>query len=286
MMTSRRRARDSRDFQKKVVLTDRDRSVLRLVARFRAVETVPLLSLAFPGIRPDTATARLRRLFDGGYLDVRVGDLARPNIYALGPLGRSWAKSEGIDVRPVPRGDLTHHLGIVRVWAELALWAHQTPHIELLRVQADWELRADEPSSLGLIPDLLAHFEYEDREVCLAVEVDSGCEPLDMLEGKLSRYREAWTAGGDDSGDQLVALVVLQGSPRRRQRLSDLLNHYCPETGALLAAESLSGDLAASLAKMLPPLAASPDEAPCGKGSEAAASAAPATEASVRGGGL
>ena len=66
-----------------VCLTERDHDLLQALARFRAARTSDLIRLCFGNVRKDTAAARLRRLFDSGYL--AVGKMKLPFTRRVSP---------------------------------------------------------------------------------------------------------------------------------------------------------------------------------------------------------
>ncbi len=103
-----------------VRLQPRDVEMLTALARLRIARTAEIAALCFPGVRKDTVAARLRVLFDAGYLEVTAADRTSPNVYSLGPRGRDLVREAGEQVLPVPRGGLAHHLGIVQTWVGLA----------------------------------------------------------------------------------------------------------------------------------------------------------------------
>jgi hypothetical protein len=210
----------------KVVLGARDQALLRSLGRMRAARSGDLLALFFQGVRKDTGMSRLRRLLDGGFLDVRVGGLSEQNVYSLGPLGRDWADDQGLEHALPPQGDPSHHLALVHAWAGLANALHRQESLRLIRFSPDWELRRELAGSLAsVIPD--ARIEIEGRALgtprrrtSLALEVDLGQERRGELQRKLSAYES--DAGWGPSGGRLVVLLVGAG-PRRRESVEKLM---------------------------------------------------------------
>lgn len=188
----RRRRRAERSRTVHVQLTDRDRVLLRALVRFRIATTRDLVRLIFTGVRADTAAARLRRLFDAGYVDVRVTTLAAENRYSLGPQGRRAMESEGLCLGAVPRGNVEHHLAIVRLWTELAAAARAARRLRLAVFRPDWELRQlPAAAAAPVIPDALIELREGGQQLRLAIEVDLGTEPLGTLRQKLAAYERA-----------------------------------------------------------------------------------------------
>jgi len=176
-----------------------------------------------------TASVRIRRLFDAGYLDVRCGDRTEENVYTLGSLGRRWAEGLGIQVGRAPRGGAAHHLAIVRAWSAVAEAAQRRPGASVDLTRPDWELR-EEFGDVGLpvVPDLFTVLAVAtptaQRTVALVVEVDLGTETLRVLEQKLVAYdllasREHGMFGHRDFG-----LAVVLANPGREPAVRRLLD--------------------------------------------------------------
>jgi hypothetical protein len=194
-----------------VRLTPRDQALLKGLARFRIARTSDLVRYAFRGVRKDTAAARLRRLYDAGYLEVRFNNRAEENLYCLSTEGRAWVKRSGESVGRLPREPLAHHLAIVRTWVDLATTIHELPDVRLAAVRPDWELREGR-DGLGIVPDLLVRVRSgEDRpvEATLAVEVDLGTETLGVLRRKVMNYSSVRLPG-------LVLAVAFCNCPQAR----------------------------------------------------------------------
>src|SRR5262245_14878816 len=102
--------RDRRRGSKRVVLMERDDVLMPALGRFRIARTSDLVTIAFDGIRRDTAAARLRRLYDAGFLEVVQAERTSENIYALGPLGRRRLTDRGLPTGHAPSGGHQHHL--------------------------------------------------------------------------------------------------------------------------------------------------------------------------------
>lgn len=122
-----------------------------------------------------TAGMRMRRLFDARFLAVHSSGPAHENVYQLGPNASAWKSGR------VPRGNLAHHLAIVRAWSLLTANVPQGLVLELAR--PDWELRSDVVGH-DVIPDLFLAF----GSIALAVEVDLGTEPMAVLHAKINAY--------------------------------------------------------------------------------------------------
>lgn len=197
----KRQSREHRHRNVSVKLTERDAFVLEAMARFRLARTRDLIAAAFPGVHPTTAKLRLRRLFDGQFLDVRADGRNEENVYLLGIAGRRWASDNGIPLNGVPRGGHEHHLAIVRTWSGIAEAVGRLPGLHVEAAHPDWELRERLGGrSDALVPDLFVVLGDGDGEagdaIALAVEVDLGTEALPVLRRKVHAYAEAASRQG------------------------------------------------------------------------------------------
>ena len=222
-----RHARDERRSGVVVELSTRDETLLRVLGRFRISRTADLAHLVFPGVRRDTVAARLRRLFDAGYIDVTAADRASENVYSLGPKGKTWMSDHGHAVGRVPR-DRDHHLAVVRAWGDVACAVHALPGVRLALVRSDWEL-ADRRASLAVVPDLFIEFSVDvpggHIPVRLCVEVDMGSEAPAVWARKLAAYEAARESPSGLLGWRDFGLALVTGGNRgRRGRLARLIS--------------------------------------------------------------
>jgi hypothetical protein len=262
-----------------VRLTPRDEVLLRALARFRVARTSDLVRFAFRDVRRDTAAARLRRLYDGGWLDVRFHDRANENLYSLGPEGRRWLKTNGGNIGRLPREPLAHHLAIVRTWVDLAIAFHDLPDLRLAAVRPDWELREGR-DGLGIVPDLLVRVRSGEgfpEETTLAVEVDLGTETLGVLRRKIVNYQS------NPLSDLVLAVAFCNCPPARLASVRKLLREewtgpwvsWSEDTGPRGAVEQVLGLVQRPLT-----------DSPSPKGRAGAATDLLATNHEVRGEGL
>lgn len=249
-----RQPRDVRRRAVRVRLNERDKAILRTVARMRLVATGDLARLLFPGVSTNYVSQRLRRLFDAQYLGTQVRDRSEPNLYVLGPRGRQWVQAQGISLKPAPRMGQEHFLAIVHFWAVIASALHSNPVWTLDRFLPEWEIR----EGLGglwqpVVPDALLQLtlssEVPQRVVRAAVEIDLGTERRNVLVQKLRRYRELLMAGDSLLGwDEFGLVLVLGGWSSARQRdLGRLLDDHW---GGWWVAWPTDGDAASLLAAL------------------------------------
>lgn len=196
-----------------VQLTVRDEELLLALARFRLARTSDLLRYAFSKVRPDTAAARLRRLFDSRHLAVLPPELGSENIYRLGPAGRRYLAKQDRGAGPVPRGGLVHHLAIVQTWVAIA----GLEEYELARCLPDWELRQEfSVAELPIVPDLFALIRTGSDVHPVAIEVDCGTESRAVVQRKVEQYQNLWgRAPGLFGWERFGLAIVCHGSSSR-----------------------------------------------------------------------
>lgn len=240
----------------RVELTDRDRDVLLALARFRLARSSQLYRYAFAGIRRDTATCRLRRLFDSRHVSVVPSGPLTENVYRLGPIGRQVLQAEGVGLRPTPRGGIEHHLAIVESWTRLGA----EPGIELARCLPDWELREELGlGELAVIPDLFALVRLEGQLIPVAIEVDCGTESGSVLRSKAERYAALWGRSPGLFGWERFAVLIVLHDPRRRALATDALKKVWVLPAAITTSlESVISALLPLLPQLQPPLSESP----------------------------
>lgn len=269
-----RRPRDMRNPGIRVVLGTRDEALLRALGRFRAARSTDLTRLFFAGTSRERGSQRLRRLFDGQFLDLRVGRLSEENVYSLGPRGRRWAEEHGIPAGRIPAGGLEHHLAIVGCWSRLAAALAASSDLRLLRFQADWEVRREFGPSLPVIPDALIKVAVgKAGQLRLALEVDLGTESLKAIREKLAGYAELRAAAAEllDWPDFMLVVVASAGCERRHQNLAETARAEWPGRSLLLReSEWPSGFLAGVTSEALPTASSSSRKRVAGPGLEAA----------------
>lgn len=217
---ARRQRRHRRRRGVAAVLTERDGAVLHALSRFRIARTSDLLSYAFAGVRRDTATVRLRRLFDARFLAVLPPAQGVENVYRLGPAGKAWLADEGVPGGRVPRGGHEHHLSIVRTWVTLA----GLDGLELERALPDWEIREQfGVAEIQVVPDLLLVVRAGEHRHAVAVEVDRGTESLAVLNRKLEAYRSLWGQPPGLFGYEQFGVALVCAEPSRRSQLAAAL---------------------------------------------------------------
>jgi hypothetical protein len=218
-------------------LTDRDRSLVRLVAEHRVLTTGQLCALGFASII--TARHRLAVLVRLGVLrrfrpHLEVG--SAPWHYLLGPVGAALLGAEDWDEKkwaPQVRADrqlalersqrLAHMTGINGFFSalaararagggELAEWLNETQAAGRCRGQA---LYAGERDKLPN-PDGLGTWAEDGQRVTFWLEYDTGTETLSRLTAKLDGYGVLASAMAQ-AGRACPPLLFCLPGPRREQ---------------------------------------------------------------------
>lgn len=217
---ARRQLRHRRRNGVAVELTDRDRSVLNALARFRLARTSDLVRYAFADVRPDTAAVRLRRLFDARYLAILPPERGAENVYRLGPAGQRHVARHGDLTGRVPRGGFEHHLAVVGTWVNVSALAD----LELERCLPDWEIREQfAAGETSAVPDLFMLVRVGQVRHALAVEVDCGTESQSVLNRKFEVYRSLWGRAPGLFGYDKFGIAVVAVAPARRPALASAL---------------------------------------------------------------
>ena len=192
-------------------LTDRDRSIVRLVHEHRMFTTHQLAGVFFDS--HDRAEHRLKQLTDTGVLArfrpyTRHGEGSAPYHYLLGPAGAAVLAAEQNTTisRLGYRADkalalahsqrLAHVVGVNGFFTALAATArHRRPVPAAL---AAWwsERRCADQWGRVVRPDGYGRWQEGDREVDFFLEYDRGSEPLERLQAELAGYQELAEATG------------------------------------------------------------------------------------------
>lgn len=212
-----------------ISLTARDEQILFACARFRVVTSGALHELLFASTRRDTMLSRLARLRRADFLAVTSRSRTEEHIWRLGPVGRAWACTRGLEPGRAPRPEaLAHHLGIVAGWANLAATCHKRAGFRLAAALPDWELRAQTAIRGALIiPDLLASIETPVGLHTLALEIDRGTEPLHTLRRKINQYPVAFAIPEGFPCAALTLVFILRDvGPGRARSIEKLLAEH------------------------------------------------------------
>ena len=170
-----------------MVLTERDRAVLRDTVELAPVSRVQLQRLGYFGSRT-RANAVLARLVRFGYLAVRRQPLvggSRRLLYHLGRNGEELLGVEGNGRRLKQLSDLflEHHLRTTDV--QIAFRVAEDPENVFDRWLTDEQLRS---FNLGVVPDGYVEYRYATLPFAAFVEVDLGTETLKRWEKKAADY--------------------------------------------------------------------------------------------------
>lgn len=227
-------------------LTERDRQIVRLVARHRVFTTSQLARLFFANLT--TARHRLTVLWR-----LRLLDRFRPLIpnqgaaglhagsycYVLDELGgwlvhneagndpdtfRWRRRRQGDDIAYARSQQLTHRLEVNEFFTRLRVRARHDPGVKLARWLSEVQAAEYLARGLGLRPDGFGIWRQDGREVAFWLEWDRGTEPLDRLRDKLDRYADLehyYIVHRQDVAWVLICVPSTRRERHFRQTLSD-----------------------------------------------------------------
>lgn len=231
-------------------VTERDRQILRHVARHRFLSSRHLVTLL--GGSPQPVLRRLRLLFHHGHLDRpkvqldyfhRVG--SRPLVYGLTPKGARVLDQAGTtrvrpDNRNLKRLHLEHTLLTADVMVAFESACRGSAEVRLI---AEDELPKDEPGPfhwtatvrhggatrrVGLVPDRVFALEERGERIHCFLEADRGTMPvtrrslaLSSVFRKLLAYEATWTQGIHRTrfGFHRFRVLTVTQSPERAEHL-------------------------------------------------------------------
>ena len=172
---------------KSLAFTDRDRAMVREIARFGVMSRDQLMRLQFFASKT-RANERLKRLVDAGHLAARRQPIpvGGPRcVYLPGPLSTETRDARR-RIAEMSHLFLIHQLGLVDI--RIAFEQHTT----LARWLPEKDLTA---LSLGLVPDAYLEYEVHALTYCAFVEYDRGTETLGRIEGKVRAYLDLAQSG-------------------------------------------------------------------------------------------
>lgn len=199
---------------KGLAVTERDRAIVREIARFGVMSRDQLMRLRFFASKT-RANERLKRLVEAGHLAARRQPLplgGPRHVYLPGLLsadGREGRK------RFADTSDLflVHQLGLVDIrlafeqHASLARWLSEKDLVGL---------------SLGLVPDAYLEYEVQALTFCTFVEYDRGTETLGRVERKVRAYLALAQTGQFERafGRKFFRVIVVADTAGRLATLS------------------------------------------------------------------
>src|SRR6266542_183754 len=195
-----------------VRITERDRWILEGLGKMRFLTTSQLAKLYFADSRW-SANKRLRKLLDGGLINVWVRSLSQDNIYSLSRKGLEAFTEQQADLNSavgIPReldGNLDHLLAINDVRVALA-GGLAVIGGEIRWWKSDWELRTSGREKI--VPDALFMIRWDNnKEQSYAVELDNQTKsPRNFLK-KIVGYASSKYRRDDIHGlADVIVLVV------------------------------------------------------------------------------
>ncbi len=192
----------------KIMLTDRDRELFKLLGRARWLSTAQVGRPFFPGVSLNAVSKRMRRLVSGGFLFGTRPDRTGDCYFRLTKQSAEEVGEEVVVPRKLPAQlEHTRLVNDIRVWlATLPI----PPH----RFLAEWEFRPYETRE-AQVPDAILVVTIAGHERRLAVEVDCGTENTTVLARKLLGYQHAL-----DDGQLSGVVMFLPGQKRLKSTVA------------------------------------------------------------------
>jgi hypothetical protein len=172
---------------KSLAFTERDRAIVREIARFGVMSRDQLMRLKFFASKT-RANDRLKRLVDEGHLAARRQPIPIGGPRCVYVPGRLSSETRDARKRLAEMSDLflAHQLGLVDI--HIAFEQHTT----LVRWLPEKDLTG---LSLGLVPDAYLEYEVNALTYCAFVEYDRGTETLGRIERKVRAYLDLAHSG-------------------------------------------------------------------------------------------
>lgn len=249
-------SRRTRSPERKLRLRERDLDILLALGKMRLLRTSDLARLFFDAV--GTCQKRLRKLFDAGLVRAVVTELAAENRYALTRLGHellveAFDEGEVPAWRPAPRLDARGgaHLDLLnRVRVALACSAPPLG-VHLVRFLSEWEIRASDPRA-PIIPDALVTIAMGTGTATLALEIDTGSEPISTVAKKVDAYARAELGRVAIFGVFSPRVVIVTSTARRARSVARALARGAADASTLVGAAPFvfeNGGIATGLAE-------------------------------------
>jgi Replication-relaxation len=229
-------------------LSDRDRHVLGLVARFRIVSGAQLRDLFWPEGTTETrarlarrSLARLATLDLLAPLARRVGGVRAGSAgycFTLGPAGQRLLRA-GRPRRPVTPGSrhLAHTLAVAQLYVDLVM-AQRWGLGELLAFEPEPACWRRYPGPYGtsetLKPDAYLRLASDDYEDSWFVEVDLDSESQTTIAGKAERYLDCFHAGVVQKSEGIFPRTIWTTPSDKRADALRAIFARLPEDGGRL----------------------------------------------------
>jgi hypothetical protein len=225
--------------QRRARILPRDLAALALIGKWRCIARYHLKAWIFPDVSDTMASRFVDRMTERGYLGAKRLNGIGTQLLWLTPAGRDFLREHGTPVETlfparsaVSLKDLDHTLAIVSAGFALT---QRFPAADA--IMPAWAVQRAFGGKIETIPDVL--FLSCADQILLAVEIDVGGEPLNMLVGKLVEMAEGLLA--EWSADARAGIIVLTSGQRRAANILTAI------------ADSISPVIAVA-AEVLPPL--------------------------------
>ncbi|OLT47753.1 hypothetical protein BJF87_21295 [Gordonia sp. CNJ-863] len=230
-----------------MIISPRDGRILRLVGRFGQVTSGHVRTIEFSQNKAKSRCGEvLARLAANGLLRTverrTVGGWAGGSgqyIYQLGPKGWLYLRREG-KYTPFRSID-PHRLAIVDAYV-MTIEAERAGSIRINEVVNEPDCHV-QIAGVTVTPDLYVNADVLSAQTRrrIWVEVDMGTERRKQIIDKITRYRHAYRAWGDERPGQPFPRVVFVAVDEERKRELETILGEMPESGRLLFAVCTGG---------------------------------------------
>lgn len=239
-----------------MVLTERDRGILRTVAEYGVLATDHLHAMCFPSA--SRARKRLRRLWQHKFLNrhvrrVRMGDGSAALLYTLDRASRAHLGGNGhAGAQPSAKRRVSlsdHALSVTDFRVALALALRRRDGLRLMawrpgsafRFQPSVQVR-ERNTIVPIIPDAFFTLTADGRDFNYCLEIDRGTTDLGRIRTKFLAYLNLWQSRAASAKlgilsfrilyvttteKRLAHMVDVVRSLRAPQRRLDLINLTC-----------------------------------------------------------
>lgn len=204
-----------------VVLSDRDRLVLKALAKGRVLRTSDLTGTILPSL--PVARRRMKRLHDAAFATGVVVGLHLDSRWVLGKEGRELlGETSSANLVKLASQAGEHHFTTARAWLTLAKECFASKEVGLGRFLFQWEYECAGhlPTLLPYRPDAVVVVHRGATSIPCLLEVDLGSEsPSYVATHKVQVFERMAATGQGVAGVVPQILLVLVPTERRLQAL-------------------------------------------------------------------
>jgi len=211
----------------------RDLAALALIGKWKCIARYHLKAWIFPDVSDTMASRFVERMTKRGYLGTKRLNGIGTQLLWLTPAGRDFLCEHGTSAETVYPArsavslkDLDHTMAIVSAGFALT---QRFPAADA--ILPAWAVQRAFDGRIEAIPDVLVLSRAD--SMLLAVEIDVGGEPLNMLAGKLAEMADCLLT--EWSADARAGILVLTSGERRVANLLAAVTNSIPPAIAAAA---------------------------------------------------